>query len=127
MNLLQSIISRVTASAEMLAGVTVSYSRGSESAVIEGVLLGHDTEQADTLNPAGQQLEYSDRDFFIRSAGLVLAGEKIEPQSRDEVVILDKDHPDAGKVFEVLSLNGRCFAMADPFVIRYRVFTRQVT
>ncbi len=127
MNLLQTIISQVTKSAEMLAGVSASYSRAGQTVVLHDVLLGKDTEQADTEDPSSPRIEYSDRDFFIRSASLVLGGVKIEPKSRDQICILDRDHPDAGKIFEVLPLNGRPFAMADPFVVRYRVFTRQTT
>ena len=128
MNLLQSIISRLTVSAEMLAGVSVSYSRPAtgQTVLIDGVLLGKNTEQADTENPDSPRIESSDRDFFIRSARIVLGGQKTEPKSHDRIVILDKDNPDAGKVWEVLPLGGRPFATADTCAVSYRVFTRQV-
>jgi hypothetical protein len=127
LNPLATILAAGVQAATAVAGVSVRYTRGAASVTIDDALLGRASDLADTENPESPRIEHSDRDFLLRPAAIVLAAVQVTPAAYDTITILDSDHPDAGKTYEVLATaNHRPYASCDPFNTLLRVFTRQI-
>jgi hypothetical protein len=68
----------------------------------------------------GVRMEWTDRDFLIVAADLVLAGNRIDPLRGDQVI-------DAGRVYEVMAPGGEPpWRWSDPFGHMLRIHTKFV-
>lgn len=72
--------------------------------------------------PGRTQIQWSDRDYLIPWEDLVINGDQITPRKGDRIT-------DDGEVYEVQppDTGEPCFQRSDPYGIRLRIHTRQVT
>lgn len=104
------------------AGESVLYKRGDDNVAITAVLGRSQGEVVDGDGSA--QLKWTDADFLLAAADLVLIGERTTPRAGDQVL-----RTMAGKVytFEVGALPGLdVWNWADEHRTRMRVRTKQV-
>jgi hypothetical protein len=94
----------------------VTYSRGGESVQIAATV-GSTTFEVDD----GTVMQrWESRDYLVKAADLVLAGEPIQPQRGDRIV-------DGSAVYEVLAPAGQdCWRKSDPYGITLRIHTKQM-
>lgn len=109
------MIGRVTPE---VAGGTIVVSRGNASVSLAATF-GR-TEFVVEEN-GGQRIEWSDRDFIVASADLILVGTRATPMRGDRVKVVA-----TGEVFEILAPgNEQPFRMADPEGTLLRIHTKR--
>lgn len=65
------------------AGVEITYTRGIDSVVIEDVEVGRTAFASNMHNAA--RLEFSERDYLIPAASLILGGQAVTPRKGDRI------------------------------------------
>jgi hypothetical protein len=126
-----SLLSRILAPhLKLAARLTSGKIRFARGGMTSGpITAGYGRSQYLALDPAGvaPRLEYTDRDFLIVAAELLLGGGVIQPQDGDRITVIDGG-PDDGCVFEVMPLPGlQSVVPCDPEGILIRVRTKRVS
>jgi hypothetical protein len=95
---------------------TVTYRRGASEVAVAATIGRTLMKLAD--GEGGVRMEWTDRDFLIRAAALVIAGNRITPERGDRVI-------DAGKVYEVMAPGGEPpWRVSDPFGHMLRIHAK---
>ena len=105
------------------AGGEIVYQRG-EDRVWLNATWGRTEFQVDTSD--GVQIEYSDRDFIVAAADLVLSGIRITPQRGDRITLVGEDQTDK-QVFEVLAPgSAQPYRLCDPEGVMLRLYGKRI-
>lgn len=105
------------------AGGEIVYQRGEDRVWLEATW-GRTEFQVDTAD--GVQIEYSDRDFIVAAADLVLSGIRITPQRGDRITLVGEDQTDK-QVFEVLAPgSAQPYRLCDPEGVMLRLYGKRI-
>lgn len=105
------------------AGESLVYSRGVLSATITAPM-GKTLMRLDNSQTGGAIIEWTDADFLIAAADLVLGGSAVEPERGDKIR-WSKDGKT--RLFEVLAPGGEpCWRWSDEHQTVMRIHTKQV-
>ncbi len=100
----------------------VTYRRGAEEVTVRATI-GRTLLQLDNGN-GGVQMEWTDRDYLIRAADLVLGGNPAQPQRGDKI---RENVGTQTLVYEVLAPGDEPpWRWADPHRQMYRIHTKQI-
>ena len=100
---------------------TVSYQRGVDSVELAGTIGRTEFEQADEY---GVLHRIETRDYIIRTADLLLAGERVLPKAGDQIRETDEA---VTHVYEVMAPSGEPpWRYSDPHRIALRIHTKHV-
>lgn len=105
------------------AGESLVYSRGAQSVTVTAPM-GKTMMRLDNSQTGGAIIEWTDADFLIAAADLVLGGSAVEPERGDKIRWTKEG---ITRVFEVLAPGGEpCWRWSDEHQTVYRIHTKQV-
>lgn len=101
---------------------SVTYRRGSRTVTLLATV---GRSMVSIQEDGNLRREYTDRDYLIDAALLILNGMAVEPRVGDRII---DTNDEATHVYEVLASDGEtAWRWSDPFRIKYRVHTKRVS
>ena len=123
MNLMQRGMSMLATQMPAAAGGTIHYCRNTDSVSLSATFGRSEFSVEDTN---GVRVEYSDRDFIVSAADLVLSDSAITPQ-RGDVIDVRSVTGEVLHVYEVLAPGGmQPYRYCDPERTLLRIHTKRV-
>lgn len=103
------------------ASRSITYTRGANSVALTAVI-GRTPFRVQSSGPGGarSQITWSERDYLIAAAELILGGSLTTPQKGDQIT-------DSDGTFELVSINAEpCYRNSDPYGIQLRCHTKRI-
>lgn len=120
-NLMQDAVDWLGAQLKRAAGVTITYTRGTNSVSITATVSMHEYDVIDT---DGVVTAVTSRDYVIHSADLILAAVEVLPRAGDRIA---ETIDGTAETFEVMPLAGtRAFDPVDPDSVLLKIHTKKV-
>ena len=117
-DLLQSAAATLAQQLKRHAARSVRYRRGQSELLIQAVIGRTQIELSDELGAV--QVQWTDRDFLVSAADLVIGGQQSKPQAGDMI-------EDGNRVYEVLVVAGEPqWRYADPYGVMIRIHAKLV-
>lgn len=121
-DLLEWGLTALTTSLKAVASQSVTYARGTDSVDLHATF-GRKLLKLDD-GEGGIRLQWTDMDFVIPAADLVLSGAVIEPERGDAIYIVARDKV---RQYEVMPYPpDPCWTWSDPYQLMYRIHTKHV-